>query len=129
MVGRENVRNTNHVETMSREQQKSYLRMIIKQIASVLFTIGGAVMNALTFSGINFLFIKFTDHGEKERKRHDLALSRLHIARGEQNKDRTKLLQSIHKRLREMNESKAYINNLDKPMLEYCQVFAKQRKP
>ena len=40
-------------------------------MASVLFTIGGAVMNALAFSSTSFLFSKLTDHGEKERKRHD----------------------------------------------------------
>ena len=44
-------------------------------MASLLFTIGGgAVVNALTFSGTNFVFSRFTDDGEEERKRHDLAL-------------------------------------------------------
>ena len=47
-------------------------------MASVLFTINGAVMNPLAFSGSNFLFSKLTDHGEKERKRHDLALKKLY---------------------------------------------------
>ena len=43
-------------------------------MASLLFTAGGAVMNALAFSGTNFLFNGLMDHDEKERKRHDLAL-------------------------------------------------------
>ena len=46
-------------------------------MASVLFTTGGAIMNALAFSGTDFFFSKLTDHGEKERKRHDLALEKL----------------------------------------------------
>ena len=46
-------------------------------MASLLLTIGGAVMNALAFSGTNFLFSRLTDHGEEERKRHDLALELL----------------------------------------------------
>ena len=37
-------------------------------MASLLFTIGGAVVNALAFNGTNFVFRKITDHGEEERK-------------------------------------------------------------
>ena len=44
---------------------------------SLLFIVGGAVMNALAFSGTNFVFNRLTDHGVEERKRHDLALERL----------------------------------------------------
>ena len=98
-------------------------------MASLLFTIGGAVMNALAFSGTNFLFSKFTDHGEKEHKRHDLALEKLQRARDEWNKDRMKRLDFINKRLREKNEARVYINNVDEAMLEYYRVFAKQIKP
>ena len=43
-------------------------------MASLLFTVGGAVVNALALSGTNFVFSRFTDHGEEEPKRHDLAL-------------------------------------------------------
>ena len=59
-------------------------------MASLLFTTGGAVMNALAFSDINFSLSKLMDHGEKERKRHDLALKKLQRARSEWNKDRMK---------------------------------------
>ena len=37
-------------------------------MASLLFTIGGAVMNALAFSGTDFIFSRLTDHGEEESK-------------------------------------------------------------
>ena len=47
---------------------------------SVLFTIHGAVANALAFSSTSFLLTKLMDHGEKKRKRHDLALERLQRA-------------------------------------------------
>ena len=56
-------------------------------MASLLFTIGGAVVNALAFSGTNFVFSRLTDHGEEERKRHDLALEKLQKAKDEWNKD------------------------------------------
>ena len=45
------------------------------------------------------------------------------------NRDRMKRLDFMNKRLRERNETKAYINNFDEKMLEYYQVFAKQITP
>ena len=98
-------------------------------MASVLFTIGGAVMNALGFSDTNFFFSKSTDHGEKERKRHDLAPEKLQRARDTWNEDRIKRLDFINKRLLEKNEARAYISNVDEAMVEYYRVFAKQIKP
>ena len=44
-------------------------------------------------------------------------------------KDRMKWLDFINKRLREKNEARVYINNVDEAMLEYYRVFAKQIKP
>ena len=98
-------------------------------MASLLFTIVGAVVNALAFSGTNFVFSKLIDHGEEERKGHDLALEKLQRARDEWNKDRMKRLDFINKRIREKNEARVYINNVDGAMLEYYRVFAKQIKP
>ena len=56
-------------------------------MASLLFTIGGAVVNALAFSGTNFLFSRVTDHGAEERKRHYLALQKLQKARDKWKED------------------------------------------
>ena len=95
-------------------------------MASLLFTIGGAVVNALAFSGTNFVFSRLTDHGAKEHKKHDLDLEKLQRVRDKWNEDRMKRLDFINKRLREKNEARAYINNVDEAMLEYYQVFAKQ---
>ena len=98
-------------------------------MASVLYTTGGARVNALAFSSSNFVFTRLTDHGAEERKRHDLALEKLQRARDEWNRDRMKRLDLINKRLRETNEARAYIENVDEAMLEYYHVFAKQIKP
>ena len=87
------------------------------------------MVNALAFSDTNFLFSGLTDHGAEERKRHDLALQKLQRARDEWNRDRIKRLDFINRKLREQNEAKAYINNVDEAMLEYYCVFAKQIKP
>ena len=86
-------------------------------------------MNALAFSGTNFVFSRLTNHGAEERKIHDLALEKLQRARDEWNRDRTKRLDFINKRLREKNEARTYINNVDEAMLEYYRVFAKKIKP
>ena len=97
-------------------------------MASVLFTIRGAVMNALAFSGTIF-FSKLTEHGEKECKRHYLPLEKLQRVRDKWNEDRMKRLGFINKRLHEKNEARTYINNVDEVMLEYYRVSSKQIKP
>ena len=97
-------------------------------MASVLLTTGGVVVNALAFSSTNFVFSRLTDHGAEEQ-RHDLALKKLQRARDEWNRDRMKRLDLINKRLRERNEARAYIKNVDEAMLEYYRVFAKKIKP
>ena len=95
-------------------------------MASLLFTVGGAVVNALTFSGTNFVFSRLTVHGAEERKRHDLALEKLQRAWDEWNRDRMKRIDFMNRRLGEKNEARVYINNVDEAMLEYYRVFAKQ---
>ena len=70
-------------------------------MASLLFIIGGAVVNALAFSGSDFVFSRLTDHGQEERKRHDLALQNLQRARDSWNEDRMKRLDFINKKLHE----------------------------
>ena len=98
-------------------------------MASVLFTVGGAVVNALAFSSTNFVFSRLTDHGAEECGRHDLALEKLQRARDERNRDRMKRLDLIKKKLPERNEARAYIKNVDEAMLEYYRVFPKKIKP
>ena len=88
-------------------------------MASILFTVGGAVVNALAFSGNNFVFSRVTGHFAEERKRHDLAFEKLQRAKDEWNRDRMKRLDLIKKRLLERNEARAYIKNVDEAMLEY----------
>ena len=45
--------------------------LVENKMAALLFTVGSAVVNALAFSGTNFVFSRLTDHGAKERKKHD----------------------------------------------------------
>ena len=83
------------------------------------------VVNALAFRSTNFVFSQLTDHGEEERKRHDLALEKLQRARDQQNENRMKRVDFINKRLREANKAKVYISNVDDDMLECYRVFAR----
>ena len=94
-------------------------------MVSLLFTVGGAVVNALAFSGTNFVFNRLTD-GAEERKRHDLAEKELQRAKNKWNEDRMKQLDFINKRLREAQAAKTYINNADEAMLKYYRVVAKK---
>ena len=95
---------------------------------TILSRILSSAVSATGFGGAN-VFSMVTDHSAKECKRHDLALKKLQRAMDKWNEDRMKRLDFINKRLREKNEARAYINNVDEAMLEYYRVFAKQIKP
>ena len=67
-----------------------------------LLAIGAsAAVNALAFSGKNYLFSKFSDHGEAERKRNDIALEDLQRDRDKWNQEHLKRLDFINKKLRD----------------------------
>ena len=98
-------------------------------MASLILPITGAAVNALAFSGTNFVFNKLTDHDEEECKIRDLAVEQLQKARDKWNEDRMKRLDFINKRLREQNNARAYINDTNEAILEYYRIFAKKLKP
>ena len=92
-------------------------------------TLLGAGINAAAFGGVSLGLNMLRHDGGKERKRHDLAEEQLQRARDKWNEGQMKQLDFINKRLREKNEARAYINNVDEAMFEYYRVFAKQIKP
>ena len=100
-----------------------------KTMASLLATGASAAVNALAFSGTNYLFSTFSDHGEAERKRHHIALEDLQRDRDKWNQDRLERLHFINKRLRDKKEARDFIGNLDSAMLEYYRIFAVKLKP
>ena len=91
-------------------------------MASLAMVISGAAINALAFSGTNFLFSRLSDHGAAERERHDLAIEKLQKARDEWNQQRIERLDYINNEIRKKNESVQYFNDLDERMLEYYRV-------
>ena len=98
-------------------------------MASLLAIGASAVVNALAFSGRNYLFSKFSHHGEAERKRHDIALEDLQRDRDKWNQEHMERLDFINKRLRDKKEARDYIGNLDSAMLEYYRIFGVKLKP
>ena len=86
---------------------------------TILSSILGAGFNALAFGGVSLGFSVLRDDGGKERKRNDLAEEQLQRSRDKWNEDQMKRLDFINKRLREKNETREYINNVDEAMLEY----------
>ena len=98
-------------------------------MVSLLAMGASAAVNALASSGTNYIFSKFCDHGEAERKRHDIALEDLQRDRDKWNQERMERLDFINKRLRDKKEARDYIGNLDSAMLEYYRVFGVKLKP
>ena len=75
-------------------------------MVSIAMMIGGAVVNALAFTGSIFLFSRLKSNTEKERKGHDLALERLTNTRDEWNKKRLEYLDYLNDRLRKEADAK-----------------------
>lgn len=59
-------------------------------MATIAMMVGGALVNALAFSGSNFLFSSLQSSAvEEERKRHDKALEQLQAAQAKWSRKRT----------------------------------------
>ena len=95
-------------------------------MASLLYTVGGAVVNATAFGGGNLAFSMLRDHGAEEKhKRHDLKEEELQRAGDKWNEGQMERLDFFNKKIREKNEARAYTNNVDDAILR---VFAKKKK-
>lgn len=79
--------------------------------------IGGAVVNALAFTGSNFLFSLI--NGDAERKRHDLALEGLQKSRDVWNQKRLDNIDYANRRLREQANSEKTFTQISKAAAEY----------
>ena len=66
---------------------------------TILSGIFSSVFTTTAFGDANLVFSMLTDHGAKDRKRHDLVLEKLQRARNKWNGDRMKRLDFINKRL------------------------------
>ena len=86
-------------------------------------------LNAVAFSGGNYLFNMLSDHGAAERKRHDLAVENLQRARDQFYIARQKRLDFINKRLKEQEHSEQVFNDLDRAASEYYRLTSQKLQP
>ena len=68
-------------------------------MASIAMMIGGAVVNALAFTGSSFLFSKLGKKDDGERERHDHAVEQLAAAKDEWQQQRTRYMDYLRERL------------------------------
>ena len=67
-------------------------------MATIALMVGGAITNALAFSGSNFLFSQMS--GAAERKRHNLAMENLQHERDTWNEERLERIDYINEELK-----------------------------
>ena len=98
-------------------------------MASIAMMAGGALIQALAFSGINAAFSLLGDHGKAEMKRHNLAMEQLSKAREDWNRDRQERLDLINKTLSDQRHAKQTFSDLGIAMREYSEVTSQSLPP
>ena len=85
--------------------------------------LGGAAVNALAFSGSNYLLSMLRSSGlDEERKRHDKAVEQLQAAQAEWSKQRTERLDWINEELRCQGHAVQTFHDVDMAIREYARV-------
>jgi hypothetical protein len=95
-------------------------------MASVALMIGGAIVNALAFSGSQYLFSGDTD---AERKRHDEAVERLQAAQSAWSQQRTMRLEFLNDESHREQHAVRTFQDIDQAMQEYALVTGKKLDP
>ena len=92
--------------------------------------VGGAMVNALAFSGSNYLFsmLRSSDLNE-ERKRHDQAVEQLQAAQAKWSRKRTERLDWISEDLRRQGHAVQTFRDVDDAMREYSRVTGTKLDP
>ena len=101
--------------------------------AAVALMFGGAIVNALAFSGSNYLFSKLDqeDRGDtvEEQKRHDKAVEQMQAAQADWSERRTEHLDWINKKLREQNQAVQYFHDAEAAWREYTRLTGETLDP
>ena len=99
-------------------------------MASIGFLIGGALVNALAFTGSNYLFSGLSKESiDKERKRHDKAIEDLQRAQIEWAKKRQERLDYINNQIIKEHKAEKRFTDLNSAMQEYFIVTDRQLEP
>ena len=92
--------------------------------------IGGALANALAFTGNSYLFSRLSkDSIDAERKRHDLAIEQLQKGQIEWVHKRQERVDFINKQLRLERKAETKFTELNDAMREYHEVFGHELPP
>ena len=93
-------------------------------MASVAMLIGGALANALAFTGSSYLFHRLSKESiDAERKRHDAAIEKLQGAQVEWAHKRQQRINFINNQLRLERKAETKVTELNDAMREYHEVF------
>ena len=99
-------------------------------MASIGFLIGGALVNALAFTGSNYLFSSLSKESiDKERKRHDKAIEDLQRAQIEWAKKRQERLDYINNQIIKECKAEKRFSDLNSAMQQYYIVTGRQLEP
>ena len=93
-------------------------------MASVVMLIGGALANALAFTGSSYLFYRLSSESiDAERKRHDAAIEKVQAAQIEWAHKHQQRIDFINDQLRSERASETKFTELNDAMREYHEVF------
>ena len=98
-------------------------------MAGIVAMLFGAGINALDFSGSNYLFSKLSGHGEAERQRHDKAEEDLQKANAAWTKQRQERLDFINQELQREKHAEKTFNEVDDAMEAYYLATQKKLPP
>lgn len=85
--------------------------------SAIAMMVGGALTNALAFSGSNFLFSQLS--GSAERKRHNLAMEKLQNDRDTWNEQRLQRIDYINQKLKEQGHAEKTFQDVNEAMYQY----------
>ena len=94
--------------------------------SAVAMMVGGAITNALAFSGSNYLFSKMGSNSDEERKRHDKAMEQLEAATTAWNEQRTKRLDFINEQMKKEHHALNEFDDADTAMKQYYYIIVKE---
>lgn len=97
-------------------------------MATIAVIVAGAAINALAFSGTNYLFSKLSGHGEAERKRLDEAMEKLNEAQAQWIRDRQAKLDWFSEQRELQIKAGKSLKELDDDMYQYY-IASKKKSP
>ena len=98
-------------------------------MAGIVAMLFGAGINALAFSGSNYMFSKLSNHGADERKRHNEAVEKLQKDRNSWVKERQQRLDFINQQLQRERHAEHTFSEVDDAMEAYYIATEKKLPP